>query len=326
MRTSRTMTRVCVLVVGLVGAGCFTDLGSSVNGASDEGGATGASTGTTAGAATTEPPGTTDAPVTGEAIAATGEATTSVDETSTEVTTSTSEQPTTGGSTTGGSTTTQPSTDPSGPTTDDLVTPCGDDVSLVACYQFEALTDVVLDDSSYANHAKAMNAALTIGAQGMGLDVNKTSVVSALDGVHLSPGDALTYAAWISPRSLPADDVTRMVILDKGDEYAMVLAAGGVRCEFPPMAPQVTAAVKANAWTHVACVHRANGEFRLYIDGMDVGGGMVGAVAESSMAPLVLGNVSSIFSPKGPYDGLIDEVRIWSRSLGEDEIKALAEP
>jgi hypothetical protein len=315
------MIRVRVLVMSLVGAGCFTDIGPSATGASDESGATG--TTTVATTTTTTMPGTTDAPLTGEAVA-TGVDSTSADGTST------------GGETTGGSTTdpstqptTQPTTqttDPSGPTTDEPVSPCGDDASLVACFRFEQLNVLLLDESVYANHAKTENVALVTGVVGMGLDVNKESIVQAPHAPQLSPGDALTYAAWISPRSLPADDLGRMMILDKDGEYAMILYAGGVACSFTPEVASVKVPVETNKWTHVACVHGASGEYRIYVNGQDVGGAVVGSVGMGVMAPLTLGHDSPEPTLKDRYDGVMDEVRIWSRDLTKDEIKALAGP
>lgn len=310
------MIRVRVLVMGLVGAGCFTDIGPSATGASDESGATGTTT--------TVMPGTTDVPLTGEAVA-TGVDTTSADGTSTGGETTTGgpiTQPTTDPST---QPTTQ-TTDPSGPTTDEPVSPCGDDTTLVACFRFEELTVLLLDESVYANHAKAGNVALVTGVVGMGLDVNKESTVQAPHATQLSPGDALTYAAWISPRSLPADDLGRMMILDKDGEYAMILYAGGVACSFTSEVASVKVPVETNKWTHVACVHGASGEYRIYVNGQDAGGAVVGSVGMSVMAPLTLGHDSPEPNLKDRYDGVMDEVRIWSRDLTKDEIKALAGP
>lgn len=318
------MDRVHMLAVWLVGSGCFTDYGTSIQSSSATTTglpATSAETGSTGAAeagATTEEMG-----VVTVAAEATSDAPTS------EVGTSSGE--TTGGSAGPGETTSgSPSTDPSGPTTDEPtpVDPGCDplDASLLACYRFEELGEVALDDSSYGHHAKVSSATQVPGKHGDGIGLVAASSVVTSSQTKLSAGDVLTLAAWIFPKVLPPDELAYKVVLDKKGEYRMVLGGGGVGCIFSTDSVVPLQPVPANAWTHVACVHEKEGGYTLYVDGKAADGEKVAPVGAATEAPLSIGNHAGLQSKEHAFIGTIDEVRIWGRSLSAEEVAALAQP
>lgn len=303
VRPWAVMVRVHVLVVGLVGAGCFADNGPLQDGSGGE---------------------TGGAPVTTGAV----EMTTSVAGSSSEATTSGAVDPSGPGETTSGpgETTSAAGTTSEGETTGGPVVPtCPTDKKLLACFRFEDPFNPGLDESSFGNHAAVTGASLVPGQVGTGLDVNAKCVVRAEYADHLVPGQEVTTSAWFFARTLPETDAARMVILDKDANYGIIIRTTGIGCTFHGT-PTVQAPVTPNQWTHVTCTHDAQGFTTMYLGGAQYGvPELVGAITETPpLAPLALGNDSPVAKEIDAFDGVIDEVRIWGRVLGEDEIAAQA--
>lgn len=87
-----------------------------------------------------------------------------------------------------------------------------------------------------------------------------------------------------------------------------------------------TGHLSPGAWYHLAATYDGS-MMRLYMDGVEVGSvAKTGALATSSSVPFFIGA-----NPGGPtagtpdkyWDGQIDEVGIWNRAFGVDEIRAL---
>jgi len=83
--------------------------------------------------------------------------------------------------------------------------------------------------------------------------------------------------------------------------------------------------IQAGTWTHVAASYDGS-TLRVYQDGVAVGSqGASGAISGSSSIPLWLGGNPSGASDR-PFDGSIDDVRLYDRALDGDAIEALAAP
>ncbi len=82
--------------------------------------------------------------------------------------------------------------------------------------------------------------------------------------------------------------------------------------------------VRAKAWQHVAAVvRRGADEAMLYVNGYAVARGMVAAAdLDNPEIDLHIGQVPE----QGPFQGQIDEVRLYRRALSESELQALVEP
>jgi hypothetical protein len=141
----------------------------------------------------------------------------------------------------------------------------------------------------------------------------------------LEPGLALTIEAWVLPTLRPG----YQVIVDKtatgeassyyltlfDDELAFGAYTGGMWIEHVTNGLGLT----GDVWRHVAAVFGdlENG-VRLYVDGTVV----LAEIEQTSLvpngAPLRLG----MGFPNEGYAGRLDEVRVYSRVLGVDEIRA----
>lgn len=321
------MRRREVALLGLLTSACgfpnpnFQLLTESSSGV----GTSDATSATTTGDATTDRPTTSDPSTTrGDTDGVTG----------TSVPTGTTVDPsgdTTSGTstdTTTDSSTTDPSTGETGISAGDTTTGGGlelpacaaQDLTLRACYDFEyekgALATKLIDGSMYQHHGGVMKAEVVDGIEGTGLriiDVTKIEVPS--DGKFEWPSQAITMTAWIRPAALPANG-NYVGVLHKGPEFGFGIVGGlGLACRVGAGAMEAVKTPPAAVWSHIACVYD-NGGVTLYLDGAEVGSGMINDVTlEPSPEPLRFGCGDDVCAPMSRFTGDIDNVRLWSAAL-----------
>ncbi|MEM7167130.1 MAG: LamG-like jellyroll fold domain-containing protein [Planctomycetota bacterium] len=161
------------------------------------------------------------------------------------------------------------------------------------------------------------------------------------DFVDISPmdasGGALTVAAWFNPATFTVTDGR---IISKADGtpdanhiymISTVLSGSDYRLRARVNTGATTTLfassgnLQLNTWTHAAMTYDG-GMLRLYKDGVEVGS--VAASGTIPAAPLMdaaIGN-QPIGAGDRPFDGSIDDVRIYGRALTAAEIMALATP
>lgn len=144
----------------------------------------------------------------------------------------------------------------------------------------------------------------------------------------ISGGSARTVEAWIKTTTVsdPNSGGTQMVIADWGDFVTggrstfNVLWGNTIRFEVGGSGLNGTTAVNDGVWHHVAYVYNpsATEKISLYVDGvLEVSGNITTTVNTQTTTPLRIGN--RIDNVK-PFDGLIDEVRVWSTARTASEI------
>ncbi|MFG0316457.1 MAG: LamG-like jellyroll fold domain-containing protein, partial [Planctomycetota bacterium JB042] len=171
-------------------------------------------------------------------------------------------------------------------------------------------------------------------AGGHALDFDGVDDVVTVDGLDVG-GEGVSFSAWIR-----ADDFGQMDgrILSKAtgvqdDEHHWMLstiaAGGGYRLRWRLKAGGSTSTLIASAgdlvpgvWTHVAAVYDGQ-TMTLYRDAVPVGVlPKQGALATDPTVGVAIGN-----QPPGagarPFDGRIDELRIYSRALSPEEVLVL---
>jgi len=144
----------------------------------------------------------------------------------------------------------------------------------------------------------------------------------------ISGGNARTVEAWIKTTAVadPNSGGTQMVIADWGDFVTggrstfNVLWGNTIRFEVGGSGLNGTTAVNDGIWHHVAYVYNpsATEKISLYVDGvLEVSGNITTTVNTQSLSPLRIGN--RIDNVK-PFNGLIDEVRVWNTARTSTEI------
>jgi hypothetical protein len=199
------------------------------------------------------------------------------------------------------------------------------------------------DASPWADHSGHGNDASCTDAQCPTLEAGVVGNAARLDGVAqylaiessepLEMSTAFTIAAWIQADAITGVDYRDVVTRAYGDSYFNSWAIG-----FPPELATVrfvihdgtTQLVGGDApwpmrlgWHHVAGTWDGSAS-TIYLDGVAIGGNMIDAVAFDAH-PVLVGADLEVDLPVNFFAGLIDDVRIYSRALAEDEIAVLAE-
>jgi hypothetical protein len=200
---------------------------------------------------------------------------------------------------------------------------CAGDPAAVLCLGFEGQ---VADQSP--NHLSLTPQGVTYeaGLDGMAAKLTKQSRIEVRPSSTLDLG-AVTIEAWIKPRVLPTG-TARLGIIDYTREYAFfVMPSGDLACTAVTSSGPITltykAAVRTGVWTAVGCV-AAGGRLGIWVGGHERAGKSIDALKPtgSTDTMVVGGNYGS--SNPDPFDGSIDNVRVWRAGRTGTELCAAA--
>ena len=193
-----------------------------------------------------------------------------------------------------------------------------DQESLRLCLRFE---DSVSDESQHGRDLDVEDVAFETGAPGAGraarLGPDSTIRVPDNDGLDLQ---SVTVEAWIKLDRLPSSGA-RFGIVDKEARYGMfVLSNGALACSARGATAMASGAIAPGQWVSIACV-ASTSEVSVWVAGTR----RAGAAAAPTPAPALSGLAIGGNMPSGdPLIGAVDNLRIWSRALGDSEICASA--
>ena len=194
---------------------------------------------------------------------------------------------------------------------------------LVAAYAFnEGTGTTVADSSGHGLTGTISGAAWTAGGKfGNALAFNGTSaLVTIPNAALLQLTVGMTLEAWVNPTAV--NNAWRDIIYKANDNYYLEgmspqsqrPAMGGT---FSPSPLYGTAALTVNTWTHLAATYDGT-TMKLYVNGAQVGSSAQTGSIATSTNPLQIGGDATY----GQYfQGMIDEVRIYSRALAQTEIQ-----
>ncbi len=148
----------------------------------------------------------------------------------------------------------------------------------------------------------------------------------------------ITIEAWVNPASFGFNSAQNSIVCKHGwssGEGGFVLRCGGTgelsfniagidTNQFPVSWVEVfsaTGVISLNTWYHVAGTFDGY-ELKCYVNGNLVGTTTFqGTIAPSTSYPLALGRLTDpVFGPDRYFSGSMDEVRVWSRALSQNEI------
>ncbi|WP_237244540.1 MULTISPECIES: LamG domain-containing protein [Sorangium] len=190
------------------------------------------------------------------------------------------------------------------------------DPSLIACFAFEG------DPGDGSLHRfkpeQAKNLSYEPGKGGQALRVTRGSRLRFRhDAAWTAP--AMTIDVWINPASLPKSG--RYAVIDSGGKPSIFLMPSGeIRCTMG-VERNVPYPIVPGTWTHIACLSDGQTQ-RLYVNGVEIDRSSSGAVLASGEQPIFIGSEE----PSGgdEFDGLLDSLRIFGRTLAPEEICAAA--
>jgi hypothetical protein len=203
---------------------------------------------------------------------------------------------------------------------------------LVGCWQMEEGSGSAIYDGSLVGNNGTTTGVWESGKTGtyaLSLD-GSTQSASVPDDDSLDLTTAFTIAGWIKPGKSGTQDLFKKADMGVTDGYEVTLGSSGkvffrinqdtnsdtYRIDSTTLYP-----TGGDTWMHVAATY-SGGTMRLYIDGYQEGGDLADAPAPAvNTLPFTLGTQAT--SPR-PYQGAMDDVRLYDRALSEDEIQTLA--
>jgi hypothetical protein len=218
-----------------------------------------------------------------------------------------------------------------GPTIAPTLSVCSADETLIGHWAFEEgngadakdLSDFgndgVIKGETEWNQGK-IGTALAFFKEGQGY-------VEIIDNETLDISEQITMSAWIKPTEIYIGDVwqERNCVVAKVRAYYLDISENGNLASYLyGVQPQEWLVGETdmtqflNTWVHVATVYDGK-EHKLYVNGdLDASVGKSGAITVND-ENLAIGWVDN----NRYFDGLIDEVSIWSRGLTEEELAGL---
>jgi len=160
---------------------------------------------------------------------------------------------------------------------------------------------------------------------GADLESGSTAVFTTTTTPVTGTGDK-TISVWCKPESFNANGNVAVAIggqstnnqinigfSDNGKAYANLYGGGGLA--------RASSASSNGTWYHLVAVYKTSG-FILYVNGSQVATGAANSMNVSGTNGNIFGNYTDYDTNWG-YDGLIDEVGIWSRALSSTEVTEL---
>ncbi len=144
---------------------------------------------------------------------------------------------------------------------------------------------------------------------------------------NFGTGD-FTVSAWIKPRGNGAiisagGHGAQGWSVDLEERNTLQFVSSGLQGAFNGRVSSQPDSIRRDAWQHLAVVtRRGKNETRIYVNGLLVGRGTTGAANLDAKGDLILGSAAGVES----FKGLIDEVRIYKRSLTPAEVQGLVLP
>jgi subtilisin-like proprotein convertase family protein len=194
---------------------------------------------------------------------------------------------------------------------------------LVAAYSFDEGSGTLVGDISGNGNTGTISGATwtTSGKYGNSLSFNGTgAMVRVNDSASLDLSSAMTLEAWVYPTALGGwrdviykgpDDIYYLM----GSSSASTPAFGGTFNSAPVFG---SASLTLNVWSHLAATYDGT-TMRLYVNGVQVGSRAQTGLINTSTGLLTIGG-DALYGQY--FAGRIDEVRIYSRALGANEIQA----
>lgn len=157
------------------------------------------------------------------------------------------------------------------------------------------------------------------------LSFDGASNVVQLGRVPIEGAAAVTFSVWAYPRTAGGGTFARIFCGDGNVPFTLSMNGSATSIIFTVNSGgDCTGTVTQNAWNFITATYDG-ANTRLYINGTQVSSAaLTGAVTFYSSAPAqaLIGNRFQAAVDRG-FDGLIDDVRAYTRALAADEVRAL---
>lgn len=141
-------------------------------------------------------------------------------------------------------------------------------------------------------------------------------------------GGSFTVSAWHLLAPLPGNASTRYFVFEGEDNYDISwgISSGDTYVAYVAQTPAGSASLSQSAWHHVVHVFKTSGlemTIDLYVNGLFVDS-MAAPASGMDFDRIVFGDARDLAGDR-EWDGLLDEIALWSRALTPVEIRELHE-
>ncbi|MFZ2190463.1 MAG: LamG-like jellyroll fold domain-containing protein [Candidatus Magasanikiibacteriota bacterium] len=161
------------------------------------------------------------------------------------------------------------------------------------------------------------------GISGNAITFDGVDDVTALyDSQYTKPADELTLEAWIKPESNNNSASSYQAVVAKGLDYDLFISDAGLlnfsikNQNNERVALLVPNAVKMGEWNHVVLTYDGS-LIKAYANGVKVGEKVQTGLVSDSNISVNIGNYNKISA----FQGVIDEVKIYMRTLPDQEVQ-----
>ncbi len=177
----------------------------------------------------------------------------------------------------------------------------------------------VVDSSGNNLNGMTVNSPFKVSGQictGNKFSRNTYSNVTIPHDPLLSQLNELTITTWINPVTIPSSDLYTIASKDTNYEFHLD-TAGKVFWWWGNGSFTGASSVPVNSWTHITLTYKS-GEQKIYINGVEDASATYTGTLPQNTLPFYIGVDYNY--PSRTFDGAIDEVKIFDRSLSPSEI------
>jgi parallel beta-helix repeat protein len=196
----------------------------------------------------------------------------------------------------------------------------------------ETFYDGTLGNGTAGTQPTRLSGSSCIYGNCLGFDGVPNAIADVVNISDFMPNSSLTVMAWIYPKQIYGDERAIVSKWGSNSEWLFRLSnATTAQLQFYIInvtggweeVDSTSANIQINNWYHVAAVYdRANRNVSFYVNGTPKGGGYFPYNGQTQNGADIVRIGAQSGGSFDPFNGTIDEVRIWNRSLTQAEIQA----
>ncbi|HYB99584.1 MAG TPA: LamG-like jellyroll fold domain-containing protein [Candidatus Limnocylindrales bacterium] len=211
--------------------------------------------------------------------------------------------------------------------------------AMIARWSFDEESGTTAFNTAGAFHGTLGGGAMFVPEQGIAggavsLDIATNGFVTMGDHYNFTGFDTFSFQAWVKTTMTTGGVVLSrhvggfhngyfMSINDVGDGAGAPAGSFHFYQTSPPQLHSGVQNINDGEWHHLVATRSQATGLRHYVDGVRVPGPDSSTAATSitsSVAPFLVGGYQNVQTPTSLYTGLIDEVRIWTNVLSDEEV------
>jgi hypothetical protein len=211
------------------------------------------------------------------------------------------------------------------------------DSTLIAYWKVDESNGIIAQDFAGSHNGTLVNGPVwrpNGGKIGGGLEFDGVDDYVDIGAIDIVGGTGLTIALWFKADDFGASYARFIAKVSENQEHYWVLSTGdidGTALRFNLMAGgsptslmTSTGQIQAGQWYHLAAAYDGN-RMRIYKNGVEVANAnKSGAVDSNPNVSVAIGNQPPAAGGGWPFDGMIDDGRIYNRAVSATEIVVIA--